>query len=161
MEKGKFRSNFRIRGHGGTFYFVLQLPPVTASCYNCYQLLPVATSRYQLLPVATSCYQLLPVATIATSHCQLLQLLPVATSRYQLLQVATSRYQLVQLLPVTTISISCYQSLRVATSRLQVDTSCCCCVSFSDCWMSLHANNCFVFINILLFQGGSTSLNPP
>ena len=134
-------SNFRIRGHGGTFYFVLQLSPVTASCYNCYQLLPVATSCY-------NCYQSL-------------QLLPVATSRYQLLQVATSCYQLVQLLPVTTISISCYQSLRVATSRFQVDTSCCCCVSFSDCWMSLHANNCFVFINILLFQGGSTSLNPP
>ena len=130
---------------------MLQLPPVTASCYNCYQLLSVTTSHYQLLqllPVTASCY-----------NCY--QLLPVATSCYKSLPVATSRYQLVQLLPVTTISISCYQLLRVATSRFQVDTSCCCCVSFSDCWMSLHANNCFVFINILLFQGDSTSLNPP
>ena len=113
-----------------------------SSCYICYQLLQVTTSHYQSLPVATSryqCYQSLPVAT---SCYQSLPVLPVATSCYQSLPVATS----------------CYQSLPVATSRYQVDTSCC--LSFSDCWMSLHANSCFVFINSLLFQGGSTPLNP-
>ena len=120
-----------------------------SSCYICYQLLPVTTSHYQSLPVATSRYQLLPVAT---SCYQSLPVLPVATSCYQLLPVATSRYQL---LPVAT---SCHQQLPVATSRYQVDTSCC--LSFSDCWMSLHANSCFVFITSLLFQGGSTPLNP-
>ena len=110
----------------------------------CCQLLQVATSCYKSLPVATSRYQLLPVATIATSCYNCYQLLPVAIICYQSLPVATS----------------CYQSLPVATSRFQVDTSCCCCISFSGCWMSQHANSCFVLINSLLFQGGSTPLNP-
>ena len=72
-----------------------------------------------------------------------------------MLPVATSCHQQ---LPVATIATSRYQLLSVATSCYQVDTSCC--LSFSDCWMSLHANSCFVFINSLLFQGGSTPLNP-
>ena len=133
-----------------------------SSCYICYQLLQVTTSHYQSLPVATSryqCYQSLPVATSRY------QSLPVATSRYQLPPAAASCCNCYQLLPVATscyqslpVAASCYQSLPVATSRYQVDTSYC--LSFGDCWMSLHANSCFVFINSLLFQGGSTPLNP-
>ena len=151
-----------------------------SSCYICYQLLPVTTSRYQslpVLPVATSCYQLLPVPTSRY------QSLPVATSRYQLLPVATSCYQSLPVfsfgccyrsLPVASgghkltmsvliAALSCYQLLLLLSfvCLLQVDTSCCFCLSFTTCWMSLHANRCFVFINLLLFQGGSTPLEPP
>ena len=135
QERKLFGSNFRIRCHGEPF----------SSCYNCYQLLPVAT-------IATSCYQSLPIATNCYNCYQLLQYLPVATSCYQLLPVSASCYNCYQSLPVATNATSRYQLLPVTTSRFQVDTSCCCCLSFSGCWTSVPANGCFVFINSLLFQ---------
>ena len=55
-----FQSNFRIQGHGGTLYFVLQLLPVSTSCYNCYQSLPVAT-------IATGCIQLRWIQAVAVA----------------------------------------------------------------------------------------------
>ena len=103
-----------------------------SSCYICYQLLPVTTSRYQSLPVATS----------ATSCYQCYQLLPVATSCYQLLPVATSCYQS---LPVAT-SVFFWLLLQVATSRFrwtQVDDVC-----FDSCFKSLPvAVVAFVFLS--------------
>ena len=125
--------NFRIRGHGGTLYFVLQLLPVTASCYNCYQLL-------RLLPVATSFY-----------NCyQLLQLLPVATSRYQL----------VQLLPVGTIDTSYhnfYQLLPVASRWIQAVA-----VAFPSVTAGCHYMQITVlFLSIYCYSKGVPLLEPP
>ena len=63
----------------------------------------------------------------------------------------SSCYNCHQSLPVATIATNRYQLLPVAVSRFQVDISCCCCLSFSGYWTSVHGNSCFVFVNSLLF----------
>ena len=150
------------------------LLPVATSCYQCYQLLPVATSVFfWLLPVASDghkspvfsfgcCYRSLQMDT--SRQCFFFS---SATSRYQSLPVATGGTQVDNVCfdsffkssPVAVVAFV-FLSATGRYRSLQVDTSCCFCLSFTTCWMSLHANSCFVFINLLLFQGGSTPLNP-
>ena len=131
---------------------------------SCYRSLPVATGGHKLTVFSfSSCYRSLPVATgghkltvFSFSSCY--RSLPVATGGTQVDDVCFD---------------SCYKSLPVAvvafvflsaTGRyrsLQVDTSCCFCLSFFSffcCFLlyvttSVHANSCFVFIDLLLFQG--------
>ena len=97
----------------------------------CYRSLPVATGGHKLTVFSfSSCYRSLPVATGGTQvddvcfdSCY--KSLPVAVVAFLFLS-ATDRYR-----------------------SLQVDRSCCFCLSFTACWMSLHANSCFVFIHPL------------
>ena len=132
---------------------------------SCYRSLPVATGGHghELTMFSFGCcYRSLPVTTgghkltvVFFSSCY--RSLPVATGGTQVNNVCFD---------------SCYKSLPVAVVAfvflsatgsdplLQVDISCCFCLSFTACWMSLDVNSCSVFINLLLFQGGSTPLNP-